>query len=269
MTTNYVLASPTEHERLRLQARTWEPEAEAMLDQIGLQPGWRCLDMGCGAMGILGPLSRRVGADGQVIGIDTDAMQLAAVRDYVQREALANVEILEANIEQAGLPQGTFDFVHERLVFPHVAAPAALLQEMIALARPGGVIALQEGEQSSWNFYPTTASWLRLKGIIEAAFRLRTDITLAQRTYAMLCQAGLQDVNVRAAIVALRHGHPYMRLPVVLVTTLRPLIVRAKLATEMELDDLLAHMERTLQDPETIHLTFTMIQVWGAKRGTA
>jgi hypothetical protein len=59
---NYVLASgATELERLRLQARVWEPETERWLDEIGIQQGWACADLGCGAMGIIGPLSRRVG----------------------------------------------------------------------------------------------------------------------------------------------------------------------------------------------------------------
>jgi ubiquinone/menaquinone biosynthesis C-methylase UbiE len=58
-TEQYLLAgSAAELERLGLQARVWDPEAGAMLDRIGLQPGWHCLDLGCGAMGIWGPLSR-------------------------------------------------------------------------------------------------------------------------------------------------------------------------------------------------------------------
>jgi len=53
-----------ELERLRLQAQVWEPDAEALLDSIRVRRGWDCIDLGCGAMGILGPLSRRVGPDG-------------------------------------------------------------------------------------------------------------------------------------------------------------------------------------------------------------
>jgi trans-aconitate methyltransferase len=80
----YLLAgSASELERLRLQARVREPEAEAILDQIGIQTGWSCIDLGCGAMGILDPLSRRVGASGRVIGVDNDQKQLAAARAYV------------------------------------------------------------------------------------------------------------------------------------------------------------------------------------------
>ena len=64
----YLLSSgEAERDRLRLQARVWEPEAEIMLDQIGVGPDWQCLDLGCGGMGILGPLSRRVAASGRVV----------------------------------------------------------------------------------------------------------------------------------------------------------------------------------------------------------
>ena len=80
-----------ELERLRLQARVWERAAEQLLDEIGITPGSRCLDLGCGGMGILGPLSRRVGPSGQVVGVDRDGQQLAAARAYVDEERLTNV----------------------------------------------------------------------------------------------------------------------------------------------------------------------------------
>jgi predicted RNA methylase len=70
---NYLLPNvAVEMERLRLQARVLEPEAEAMLERIQIKEGWNCVDLGCGGMGILGPLSRRVGASGSVVGVDLD-----------------------------------------------------------------------------------------------------------------------------------------------------------------------------------------------------
>ena len=80
---NYLLASgATELERLRLQARVWEPETERWLDEIGIQPGWACADLGCGAMGIIGPLSRRVGTTGRIVEVDRDPLQLVGARQY-------------------------------------------------------------------------------------------------------------------------------------------------------------------------------------------
>jgi ubiquinone/menaquinone biosynthesis C-methylase UbiE len=74
-----------------------EPETEVWLDQFGLVTGWRCLDLGCGAMGILGPLARRVGSSGQVIGVDVDPVQLRGARAFVAENVLTNVEIIEAD----------------------------------------------------------------------------------------------------------------------------------------------------------------------------
>ncbi len=57
---SYLLAGGSaELERLRLQARVWEPEAEALFHCIGVRPGWACVDLGCGGMGVLGPLAVR------------------------------------------------------------------------------------------------------------------------------------------------------------------------------------------------------------------
>jgi hypothetical protein len=44
-------------------------------------------------MGILGPLGRRAGEHGQIIGIDEDPSLKATDRDYLQTEGLANVEL--------------------------------------------------------------------------------------------------------------------------------------------------------------------------------
>jgi ubiquinone/menaquinone biosynthesis C-methylase UbiE len=95
---DYVLSnSASELERLRLQARVWEPETEAWLNRLGPMEGWHCLDLGCGAMGILGPLARRVGPSGRVVGVDMDPIQLRGARAFVAENVLANVEILEAD----------------------------------------------------------------------------------------------------------------------------------------------------------------------------
>jgi hypothetical protein len=58
---DYLLTSDEELARLQLQARVWEPDAEALLDRIDPQPGWASIDLGCGAMGILGSLKKGLG----------------------------------------------------------------------------------------------------------------------------------------------------------------------------------------------------------------
>ena len=161
----YLLAGgAAELERLRLQARVWEPEAEAMLDRIGVVPDAQCIDLGCGAMGILGPLSRRVGPSGHIVGVDLDAKQLAGARAFVTEAGLSNVEILELDAYRTGLPAQAFDLVHVRFVFAPVGRDDELLREMLRLVRSGGVIAIQEPDASSWTCLPPRPSWDSAEG---------------------------------------------------------------------------------------------------------
>src|SRR5918912_2648065 len=70
----YALArTPEEYERLRAQARIWEPVTARLLDRIGLAPGARCLDAGCGPGETMRLMAERVGASGRVLGVDVDA----------------------------------------------------------------------------------------------------------------------------------------------------------------------------------------------------
>jgi SAM-dependent methyltransferase len=261
--------SVLEIERLELQARVWQPETEAMLDQIGLQPGWRCIDLGCGAMGIVGSLSRRVGPTGQVVGVDLGAAYLDAARRYVQDEGLGNVEILERDAFDTGLPRESFDFVHVRFVFGPVGRDAELLREMLALTRPGGLLAIQEAvDDTPWRCYPPHPAWDRLTAAILAAFaRGGGDFNVGRRTYGMLRGAGLQDVQIRPAVLALQHGHPYLRLPILMADSLRERIVGGGLLSEAELEEALADCEQVVQDPDRFALTFLVSQVWGRKPG--
>jgi len=56
-----------------MQATAIAFDAGVILDRIGVQRGWRCLDLGCGAGGILELLGTRVGPTGLAIGLDAIA----------------------------------------------------------------------------------------------------------------------------------------------------------------------------------------------------
>jgi SAM-dependent methyltransferase len=264
---SYLLSdSASELERLRLQAKVWEPAAEAMLDQISIKPGWDCVDLGCGAMGILGPLSKRVGLAGKVVGVDVDAKQLAAARAHVLEHGLENVEILERDAYHTNLPRESFDFMHVRFLFAPVGRDEELLTEVLGLTKPGGIIAVEEPDASAWSYYPPSRQWVRLKEAILAAFRSGGgDFDAGRRTYSMLRGIGLEDVQVRAAVVALAGRHPYKRVPVQFAASLRKRILEAGILKESELDELVQDCERLAADSDTVMMSFVVTQVWGRK----
>lgn len=72
-------------------------------------------------------------------------------------------------------------------------------------------------------------------------------------------------MRIRAAVIALQDGHPYMRLPIQFATSLRQRILDADLLTEADLADALAACEEIARAPDTVVMTFIVTQVWGRK----
>ena len=264
---SYLLAGQSgELERLQLQARVLESDAEAMLDQIGLHAGWHCLDLGCGAMGILGPLSRRVGASGKVVGMDVDPKLLDAARVLAQEDGWDNVELTEGDALQTHLAPASFDFVHVRFLFAPLRHEEALLREMLALTCPGGVVAIQEPDISAWTYCPAHPTWPKFKDAIIGAYNAGGgNMNAGQQTYGLLCQAGLENVQIRVAVVALPPAHPFLRLAIQFATSLRQRIVEGGFLTEQELDDAMEACEVSAQDPGTFGISFLVTHVWGWK----
>jgi SAM-dependent methyltransferase len=217
-------------------------------------------------MGILGPLSRRVGPSGSVVGIDKDEQQLAAARAYAADAMLGNVHIAAADAYSTGFPGESFDFVHARFVFAPAGRDDALLAQMHRLTKAGGFIGIQEPDASSWACYPPNRQWDRLKQVILTAFKAGGgDFDAGKRTFGILKKLGYENVAIRAAVVGLHDGRPYMRLPVQFATSLRPRIIADQLMSDTELANALAECERVAADMESVMISFIVTQVSGRK----
>lgn len=264
---NYLLGdSAAEIQRLTLHAQVWEPEAERMLDRIGVPKSARCVDVGCGAMGLLAALSRRVGPEGKVVGIDADAGVLAAARAHVEREGLPNVDLIEGDAFRTGLPRASFDLVHARFLLSTLGRDEELVGELVALAAPGGAVALEEPDAGSWGCFPEPSSFPVLRETVLAAFRKGGgDFNAGRRAFGLLRDAGLQNVQLRPAVLAFQGGHPYLRVPLHFVEALRPCILDSRILRAAELDRAVRDYEEFLRAPSGCMVTFTVLQTWGHK----
>jgi SAM-dependent methyltransferase len=249
-----------EIERLRIQGEAMAPGAEIMLDRIGVAPGWACLDIGCGPGGITGLMSRRVGDTGRVVGLDGDAAFIA----HARRSAANNVEFVVGNAYGSDMPSNSFDLVHMRFVASTAGDPETLLKEASRLARPGGIVALQEPDMAMLNCYPPHPAWERLKVALEGAFTSAgADIRLAQKLFALVRHAGLQDVQYRPFIVGVRSSDPLHDYLPATVESLRATIIGRGLMSAEALATSLAECRAHIRDPDTVFTTYLVAQVWG------
>ena len=59
-----------EEVRLKRQIADLAPDSDAQFEKIGIKPGERVVDLGCGPGGVLHLLGKRVGPTGSVLGIE-------------------------------------------------------------------------------------------------------------------------------------------------------------------------------------------------------
>jgi ubiquinone/menaquinone biosynthesis C-methylase UbiE len=249
-----------EIERLHLQGDAVAPDAEIMLARIGVGAGWRCLDLGCGPRGITDLLSARVGPSGRAVGLDADPEFIA----YARERAPANVEFVQGNAYETGLPAGSFDLVHMRFVASTAGKPERLVAEAVRLARPGGTVAMQEPDIDTFRCFPPLPAWDRLMTAIERLFAsVGGDVRLAHRLYAMARHAGLQDVQFRPFFLGVRPGDPLADFLPWTMESLRKSIVDGGIMTAADLDAAVAACRAHLAEPDTVFTTYAVAQVWG------
>lgn len=256
----YLMTGQTsEIERLQLQSRVWEPAGEHLLALLGPGAGRRAVDVGCGCLGWLRLLSRWA-TGGQVVGTDLDPRMIELAGQFVAAEALPGVELLQDDLFDSALPAAGFDLVHARFQLAPIGRADEQLRSYLRLVRPGGLLVVEDPDAASWHYNPEAPALRDLIALILQAFREGGGDFDAGRRTAELFRAHGLDPQVRAEVLALPPGHPYLWLPLQFSASLRPRLLA--LVSEPELDELRARAEAELADPARWGTTFTLIQTW-------
>ena len=258
--------SQAEEARLRKQVEELEGEARWLLGQLDIQPGARAIDLGCGPRGILDLLSERVGPAGHVVGLEKSEQFVELAREFVSTRHLGNVEVLQGDAKATGLPRGSFDVGHARLVLVNVPEPERVIAELVALVRPGGMVASHEADYLPHICHPPSPAWNRLFEVYEAYSRANgIDLFVGRKTYRMLRDAGIVDLQVKPVIHVYPHGHNRRTIFWDFIQNVRDRIVTQGLLGAAQLTDLMNALKAHLEDPGTLVVSHLFFQVWGRK----
>ena len=265
MSQEYLLADqPSELERLQLQSRVWEPTGRQLLSRLDGGSGKRALDVGCGAMGWLRILSEWVGPSGRIVGTDIDESLLNAARAFLEAEGISHVELVVDDLFETQLEPESFDLVHAR----YLIAPLGRGREQVAshrrLLRPGGSLILEEWDLGSWHFNPTAPAAERLIRLLSEIFA-GLGGEAGRGLPELLREIDIEEPELDAHLIALRPGHPYLRLPLQFSVALESRLLDR--LSEDELVSLRREAESELAEPRRWGTTFTLIQSWGRREG--
>jgi SAM-dependent methyltransferase len=262
----YVLGRSTaEEERLKRQIADLAPDSDQLFERIGVKPGERIVDIGCGPGGALHLLAKRVGPTGSVLGIDRSAQFVESARRFAVDLGLTQVEVREGDAYDTGLPRASFDGAHMRLVLVNVPKPELIVREFVALVRPGGWVASFEAAASMPHITDLPSpEYTRLRAAFDAYARSQgIDVHVGRRTHRLFREAGLTDINVDAVVHVYPVGHSRRPIFRDFINNVRDKLIDDGFIAREELERDLGLFEEQLADPEVLVTSQPFFRLWG------
>ena len=236
-----------ERDRLDLMSRLLDPMHRRHIERLGVGPGARTLEVGCGNGSISAWLAERVAPGGRAIAVDLDLSLVDA--------DLPNLELRQADIVAAPVEPRDFDLVTARAVLHHVADARAAIANLVASVRPGGAILLIEPDFLPVSvaeppdvraFWDGWLAWSRRAGI---------DYLIGRSLPAALAGLGMREIDATAETALYNGGSPWAEYWRQTVVELRGRLVASGDLDDRSIDAFLAHCADPAWWTQTIAFT--------------
>jgi ubiquinone/menaquinone biosynthesis C-methylase UbiE len=266
---DYVLGhSAEEHERLRSQALVVEPATRRVFQSIGLRPGWRCLDIGCGPGETMRLMGEIVGPSGEVTGLDRDARAGREAIERLQATGTSRYRFVEANMESIDeIGEAPFDLTFARMALLFTHDPVAVLRKMYRWTKPGGYIAVQDLHVSTMNLYPKLAAGSELLQVIfETCERSGQDMEFAFKLPVYFVEAGIGVPDGADMNLPMTSFEPFMTMYQTLCRSLLPKAIQLGVTTEARMQSVFRDLQQAGADGRHYSALWPlMIGVWKRK----
>ncbi len=124
--------------------REAEEHPEKAIDVLKVRPGDAAADIGCGSGYITELLSRAVGPNGKVYGVDIQPAMLTLLRQRMDRDHLTNVVPVLGAVDDPRLSPGTLDLEMLVDVYHEFSEPQQMLRRLRDALKPDGRMVLVE-----------------------------------------------------------------------------------------------------------------------------
>lgn len=182
------------------------PEYEAMLRSVGIQPGWRVLDAGCGGGAFLALLAALVGPTGAIASLDVAPDNVATIEQLAADWNLATpIEARLGSLLALPYEDDAFDAVWCANVVGYLTDDdlGRALAEFRRVVRPGGLIGIKEYDGTMQRVLP--APPFAISHLIEldagSGVTRTIGVVHAPSLAAQLRRTGLTGVWMRTILV--------------------------------------------------------------------
>jgi SAM-dependent methyltransferase len=247
-----------EHTRLHALEAVLDPGSIRVLETIGIESSWRCLEVGGGGGSIAYWLSQHAA---HVVATDLDTR-------YLERVPASNLEVRKHNAATDPFESETYDLVHSRDVLEHIPERELVLDKMVAALKPGGWLVAEDvdftralrvdGFGEPGEAISLDGRWY--EATTEAMAKIGIAPEYGRRLPWRLRARGLTDISADVRAVLIKGATPHAKLYELSLIQQRRLLSGSAM-TETEIDRLVV----LLQDED--YMTFGPVHVaaWGRK----
>jgi SAM-dependent methyltransferase len=203
------------------------------LDEAGIEPGMRVLDIGCGPGTVTAQLARKVGERGKVYAVDREPRALELARERCRDLGLDNVEFIRGTFELPVPHEGPVDAAVGRRVLMYQPDPTTAVRQLARVVRPGGLVWFHEHDTTIVPHDACLPLHDRVRGWLDAMLRNEgASLRMGHELFGVLRGAGLEVEHVRAEANVLT---PTTRYPIgQIIRAVLPRITATGIATEAE-----------------------------------
>ncbi|MCX6116954.1 MAG: methyltransferase domain-containing protein [Proteobacteria bacterium] len=154
--TTYVLGTDQDElDRLHRQHIVWRELTLNIWKKAGVTAGSRVVDLGAGPGFASLDLAHLVGPSGKVYALERSLNFSSHLSKQIKDQKLAQVEVINCDLEQDSLPLKDIDVVWCRWVCIFLKDPMALIAKLKGILKPGGrIIFFEYYDYATWTMYP-------------------------------------------------------------------------------------------------------------------
>ena len=144
---------------------------------LGIRAGDRVADLGAGGGYFTFPLADAVGTDGRVYAVDVDEDMIRYLRRRAAKKGYANVEVVRAEPDHLGLPEGEIDLLFTCNTYHHLADRVRYFEAVLDVLEPAGRVAIIEYDGG----HHATPQQTILDEMSRAGYRLEADHAILEQ----------------------------------------------------------------------------------------
>jgi len=257
MNPNYWMSeveAETERDRLLLLEGVTDELSIRHLDAIGLDVGWRCLDVGAGAGSIARHMVNRVGNSGVVVAADIDPRFLDDFNG-------SNYRSITHDITAGPVPPGDFDLVHCRALLTHIADIEVAIEAMAGSVCTGGRLVCEEPDYVSMQACDPTHPHADVLTVFRAVMTEngKSDGYVGHKIHGAFRRQGLDEVHATGVNHIAVGGSPWASFRAKGLENSRPMLLASGFFDDSAID----LMIEMFQDPTFAYVEATWVSTSG------